>query len=58
MRAHWYHQELAAADKGLLLFSPDQARAMTERLRQSMKNTGNMSPLGISGTESPEKSRK
>jgi hypothetical protein len=58
MHAHWYHQELAAADKGLLLFTPDQARAMTERLRQSMKNTGNMSPLGISGTEIPEKSRK
>ena len=58
MRAHWYHQELASADKGLLLFTPDQARAMTERLRQSMQNPGNTSPLGISGTEIPEKSRK
>jgi hypothetical protein len=33
MRAHWYHKELASADKGLLLFTPDQARAMTERLQ-------------------------
>jgi hypothetical protein len=58
MRAHWYYQELASADKGLLLFTPNQARAMTERLRQSMKNPGNTSLLGISGTEIPEKSRK
>jgi hypothetical protein len=58
MRAHWYPQELASADKGLLLFTPDQARAMTERLRQSMQNARNTSPLGISETEIPEKSRK
>jgi hypothetical protein len=58
MRAHWYHQELASADKGLLLFTPDQARTMTERLHQSMQNAGNTSPLGISETKISEKSTK
>jgi hypothetical protein len=58
MRAHWYHQELASADKGLLLFTPDQARTMTERLHQSMQNAGNASPLSISETKISEKSRK
>jgi hypothetical protein len=46
MRAHWYLQELASANKGALLFTPEQARAMTERLHESKQNTEKTSALG------------
>jgi hypothetical protein len=46
MQAHWYVQELASANKGALLFTPDQGRAMTERLHESKQNTENTSALG------------
>ena len=52
MQAHWYLQELASANKGALLFTLDQARAMTERLHESKQNTENTSALGtkVAGT--------
>jgi hypothetical protein len=54
MRAHWYTQELASADRGALLFTPDQARVMTERLRQSEQNTQSTSRLGTEGARISE----
>jgi hypothetical protein len=50
MRAHWYPQELASANKGALLFTPEQARAMTERLHESKQNTEKTSPLDTKET--------
>ena len=58
MRAHWYAQELASADRGALLFTPDQARAMTERLRESKQNAENISALGARKTQISEESDK
>jgi hypothetical protein len=58
MRAHWYAQELASANKGELLFTPDQARAMKERLRESTLVTENTSPLGTKKIQNFVKSRK
>jgi hypothetical protein len=58
MRAHWYHKELASADKGLLLFTPDQARAMTERLQGSNHNSDTAAPLITHEIRISEKSRK
>ena len=58
MRAHWYPQELASADKGLLLFTPDQARAMTERLQGGNHNSDTASPLITHEIRISEKSRK
>lgn len=54
MRAHWYTQELASADRGALLFTPDQARVMIERLRQSEQNTQSTSRLGAEGARISE----
>lgn len=50
MRAHWYLQELASANKGELLFTPDQARAMTERLHESNQNSESIPRLGTKVT--------
>jgi hypothetical protein len=58
MRAHWYPQELASADKGLLLFTPDQARAMMERLQGGNHNSDIASPLISHEIRISEKSRK
>lgn len=58
MRAHWYAQELGSANKGELLFTPEQARAMTERLQEGTQITQNTSRLGTKETRASEKSRK
>jgi hypothetical protein len=58
MRAHWYLQELASANKGELLFTPDQARAMTERLHESSQTVENISRLGAKETRISGKSKK
>lgn len=58
MQAHWCLQELASANKGALLFTPDQARAMTERLHESKQNTENTSALGTKTARTFEGSDK
>jgi hypothetical protein len=58
MRAHWYLQELASANKRELLFTPDQARAMTERLHESNQIAENISRLGTKETRISGKSEK
>jgi hypothetical protein len=58
MRAHWYPQELASANKGLLLFTPDQARAMAERLHETTQNTENIWSLNTKEMRIYEKSKK
>ena len=58
MRAHWYLQELASANKGELLFTPDQARAMTERLHESNQTSERIPRLGSKVTRISGESNK
>jgi hypothetical protein len=57
MRAHWYRHELASANNGALLFTPDQARAMTGRLHESKQNTEKTSPLDTKETRISDESQ-
>jgi len=58
MRAHWYAQELGSANKGELLFTPEQARVMTERLQGNQQITEKISSIGTPETRNSLKSRK
>src|ERR1700730_17683969 len=58
MRAHSHAQELASANRGELLFTPEQSRTMTERLQESKQIRENTSPLYAKETRASEKSRQ
>jgi hypothetical protein len=58
MRAHWCAQELGSANKGELLFTPEQARVMTKRLQGNQQITEKISSIGTSETRNSAKSRK